>query len=56
MSSPSPTTLATLTQIPDAGFLEVEARLDSRAESLVLYREGAQVRAWLNICRTPAAG
>ncbi|TWQ66327.1 Rieske (2Fe-2S) protein [Xanthomonas vasicola] len=54
MSSPSRTTLATLTQIPDAGFLEVEARLDSGAESLVLYREGTQVRAWLNIC--PHAG
>ncbi|AOL20531.1 Rieske (2Fe-2S) protein [Xanthomonas citri pv. malvacearum] len=54
MSLPSPTTLATLTQIPDAGFLEVEALLESGTESLVLYREGAQVRAWLNIC--PHAG
>lgn len=54
MSSPSPTTLAALTQIPDAGFLEVDALMDGSTESLVLYREGAQVRAWLNIC--PHAG
>ncbi|MCL1499347.1 ferredoxin [Xanthomonas nasturtii] len=54
MSSPSPTTLAALTQIPDAGFLEVEAVLDGGIESVVLYRDGAQVRAWLNIC--PHAG
>ncbi|CAD1794639.1 Rieske (2Fe-2S) protein [Xanthomonas arboricola pv. juglandis] len=54
MSSPSPTTLADLAQIPDAGFLEVEAVWDGGAESLVLYRDGAQVRAWLNVC--PHAG
>ncbi|CAH2709520.1 Rieske domain-containing protein [Xanthomonas campestris pv. nigromaculans] len=54
MSSSSPTTLAELAQIPDAGFLEVEAMWDGGTESLVLYREGAQVRAWLNVC--PHAG
>ncbi|MDG2525779.1 Rieske (2Fe-2S) protein [Stenotrophomonas sp. HITSZ_GD] len=46
--------LAPLDQLPDGGFLEVEARVDGDAESLVLYREGAQVRAWLNVC--PHAG
>ncbi|MCC4622244.1 Rieske (2Fe-2S) protein [Xanthomonas cassavae CFBP 4642] len=54
MSSSLPTTLASLAQIPDAGFLEVEATWEEACESLVLYREGAQVRAWLNVC--PHAG
>ncbi|CAD7349050.1 Rieske (2Fe-2S) protein [Xanthomonas arboricola pv. juglandis] len=54
MSSSSSTTLAELAQIPDAGFLEVEAVWDGGPESLVLYRDGAQVRAWLNVC--PHAG
>ncbi len=40
--------------IPDGGFAEVEAEVDGVAESIVLYREGAQVRAWLNVC--PHAG
>ena len=54
MSSSSPTTLAELAQIPDAGFLEIDAVWNGCVESLLLYREGAQVRAWLNIC--PHAG
>jgi nitrite reductase/ring-hydroxylating ferredoxin subunit len=54
MSSSLPTALATLAQIPDAGFLEVEATWEDGPESLVLYREGVQVRAWLNVC--PHAG
>ncbi|MBB4130961.1 MULTISPECIES: Rieske (2Fe-2S) protein [unclassified Xanthomonas] len=54
MSSSLPATLAVLTQIPDAGFLEVEAPWEGGMESLVLYRDGAQVRAWLNVC--PHAG
>ncbi len=33
---------------------EVEANLDGDAESLLLLRDGQQVRAWLNIC--PHAG
>ncbi len=49
-----PSFLARFDQVPDGGFLEVEARVDGDAESLVLYREGEQVRAWLNVC--PHAG
>jgi nitrite reductase/ring-hydroxylating ferredoxin subunit len=41
-------------QIPDGGFAEVEAEIDGGVESLVLYRDGAQVRGWLNVC--PHAG
>jgi nitrite reductase/ring-hydroxylating ferredoxin subunit len=33
---------------------EVEAMIDGSAESLVLLREGSQVRAWFNVC--PHAG
>ncbi|MCC4609654.1 Rieske (2Fe-2S) protein [Xanthomonas campestris pv. zinniae] len=54
MSSSSSTTRIALTQIPDAGLLEVEAALGEGTESLVVYRQGLQVRAWLNIC--PHAG
>ena len=46
--------LVALTQIADGGFAEAEATIDGDAESLILYREGAAVRAWLNIC--PHAG
>jgi len=49
-----PAFLARVEQLPDGGFLEVEASLDGDAESLVLYREGGAVRAWLNVC--PHAG
>lgn len=51
----SPTPLARLEQIEDGGFAEVEARLpEGDAESLILHRNGAEVRAWLNVC--PHAG
>jgi nitrite reductase/ring-hydroxylating ferredoxin subunit len=46
--------LITLADIADGGFAEAEATLDGDAESLILYREGDQVRAWLNVC--PHAG
>ena len=50
-----PLPLIALDAIPDGGFAEVEAVVDGGdAESLLLYREGAAVRAWLNIC--PHAG
>jgi len=49
-----PSVLATLEQVPDGGFLEVEARFEGELESLVLYRQGDQVRGWLNVC--PHAG
>ncbi|HBS63917.1 MULTISPECIES: Rieske 2Fe-2S domain-containing protein [Stenotrophomonas] len=48
------TALIALDAIADAGFAEVEACIDGDAESVVLYRDGAQVRGWLNIC--PHAG
>src|SRR3546814_6586355 len=50
----SSATLATLSQIEDGGFAEVEAAIDGDAESLILHRDGDAVRAWLNIC--PHAG
>lgn len=43
-----------LAEIEDGGFAEVEATLDGDAESLILYRDGDHVRAWLNVC--PHAG
>jgi nitrite reductase/ring-hydroxylating ferredoxin subunit len=53
-ADPDRPVLARLEQIVDGGFLEVEASVDGDAESLVLYRQGDEVRAWLNIC--PHAG
>ena len=46
--------LLALESIADGGFAEVEVVLDGDAESVVLFREGARVQAWLNIC--PHAG
>ena len=46
--------LSALNDIADGGFAEVEAMIDGDAESLVLYRLGDEVRAWLNVC--PYAG
>ena len=46
--------LSALNDIDDGGFAEVEATIDGDAESLVLYRAGDEVRAWLNVC--PHAG
>lgn len=48
------TPLLTLEQLPDGGFADADAELDGEIESLVLYREGDQVRAWINVC--PHAG
>ena len=42
--------LSALNDIADGGFAEVEATIDGDAESLVLYRLGDEVRAWLNVC------
>ena len=47
-------TTITLDNIEDGGFAEVEAEIDGDNESVILYREGGSVRAWLNIC--PHAG
>lgn len=46
--------LIALDRIADGGFAEVEAEVDGEPESLVLYRDGVRVRAWLNVC--PHAG
>ncbi len=47
--------LARVEQIEEGGFLEVEAMLPGGdAESLILHRDGDEVRAWLNVC--PHAG
>lgn len=46
--------LITLERLADGGFAAVEATLDGDAESVVLYRDGDAVRAWLNVC--PHAG
>lgn len=46
--------LIALDALEEGGFAELEAVLDGDAESLLLYRDGASVRAWLNVC--PHAG
>ena len=46
--------LLTLERLADDAFAGVEATLDGDAESLLLYRQGDAVRAWLNVC--PHAG
>lgn len=56
MSVPETTTTAliALDALADGGFAETDASIDGDSESVVLYREGDEVRAWLNIC--PHAG
>lgn len=51
---PAAKPLASFDDLPDGGLLEVEAEVGGTAESLILHRDGDQVRAWLNIC--PHAG
>ncbi|MEG3791420.1 Rieske 2Fe-2S domain-containing protein [Lysobacter sp. CCNWLW3] len=46
--------MISLERIAVGGFAEAEASIDGDAESLLLYRDEAGVRAWLNIC--PHAG
>lgn len=46
--------LLALDAIPDGGFAEVEALVDGEPVSLVLHRDGGEVRGWLNVC--PHAG
>ncbi|MEO5566822.1 MAG: Rieske 2Fe-2S domain-containing protein [Luteimonas sp.] len=36
--------------IEDGGFVAAEAGVGGAAESLILYREGEAIRAWLNVC------
>ena len=49
-----PTPLILITHLTDGSLTEVEASIDGDAESLILLRDGDQIRAWLNIC--PHAG
>ncbi len=53
-SAPIPAELARLDALPDQGFHATEAVIDGDAEPVILYRDGMQVRAWLNVC--PHAG
>ena len=46
--------LSALNDIVDGGFAEVEVTIGDDAESLILFRDGDDVRAWLNVC--PHAG
>jgi len=48
------TALIALAEIPERGCTTVEARVNGELESLIIYREGNNVRGWLNIC--PHAG
>ena len=43
-----------LPALPPEGLSETEAVVDGEAHSLIVLRQGAQLRAWLNIC--PHAG
>jgi nitrite reductase/ring-hydroxylating ferredoxin subunit len=46
--------LITFDHLQDGEVAEVEAVIDGDAESLLLFRQGRSVRAWLNVC--PHAG
>ena len=48
------TALIALDAIAEGGFAETEAVVEGDAESLILFRQGDRVRAWMNIC--PHAG
>lgn len=48
------TPLVDLARLADGGFAEAEVNVDGDAQSLLLYRDGDDVRAWLNLC--PHAG
>lgn len=43
-----------LEAIADGAVIELEASVDGEPESLIVHRDGAEVRAWRNIC--PHAG
>jgi len=48
------TPLSSLEALQSGALVECEAVVDGEAESLLIYRDGDQVRAWLNVC--PHAG
>ena len=47
-------TLCQLDDIPDGNAIEVEAIVAGEPESLLVYRDGGEARAYLNVC--PHAG
>lgn len=53
-SDTTATALIAVHAITDQGFAEVDATIQGDSESVVLYRQGDEVRGWLNIC--PHAG
>lgn len=53
-SDTTATALIAVQAIADQGFAEVDATIEGDSESVVLYRQGDEVRGWLNIC--PHAG
>jgi nitrite reductase/ring-hydroxylating ferredoxin subunit len=54
MTESSSAVLAQLEQIEPGNLVEAEAAIGGEIESLLLYRDGDGVRAWLNVC--PHAG
>ena len=46
--------LSQASAIQDGGFIAVDAVIDGEMESIILHRDGDEIRAWLNIC--PHAG
>ncbi len=46
--------LIALDAIEDGGLAEVEGTVDGDSESIILHRDGGQVRGWFNVC--PHAG
>lgn len=54
ISSLNDPALSTLEALPPGELAECTAPIDGEPESLLLYRDGDQVRAWLNVC--PHAG
>lgn len=46
--------LSPVAALPEGGFVAVEAVIDGEYESILLFRKGDEVRAWLNVC--PHAG
>jgi nitrite reductase/ring-hydroxylating ferredoxin subunit len=46
--------LSPMAALPDGEFIAVEAVVDGEYESILLFRKGNEVRAWLNVC--PHAG
>ncbi len=50
----APPALSALSQLPDGEVCAADATIGGEPESLLLHRDGDDVRAWLNVC--PHAG